>query len=1725
MNGELLITFPIPDRRIDFEIDVVFYRSDGSVVARRTAGGYVNERWGRGSDYWVVSAGSGQPSRWKAGLYRVDLSVDGKLIASEEFEIVDREIPTSGPFLELREGLPWAKQPLGLDEENALLALSSMMETDPALAAQVASLPWVRQDLTIESRNALQAMDILATANVDLAKRVAGSSWLADGVTKGGWLSLRTMASLAATDEEIVNLVAGLPWLANDEGLTVSYVLKILGESPAVAETLLGLPWLADGITDMEAVALKYLSQISGRNADAAAAIIAMPFLKTLEGRDTLALRSLDDVARQDPYGFKEVLSYPRIKGGITDEDTKIVAVIGGCTSGWAPESTQVLLAETGVYIEERVIELPHTGETLLAIIRTQDRVSQSMDLLEHTSRTIERFMGEPYPTNYLVVLYYDHPAINNACGRDTHLLFHADDDAVAGGPQWHAGVLAHETAHRYWIHDWEDWPYQWWITEGVAEFFKAYSEHERIGRPLEPTSRPCGFFDNIRELEEARPDTKFIPGKLTPRECFYSLGERFFLDLYLALGDETFRAGLHTFYERYWPLYLNTYIQDNPADGCGRPPLNICRVEAAFKDGASPEVVAKVDEVINRWYYGIESTTSVSLANLEHGAWLEENKPASADRIKALPWVADGVAESEREAAEQLIRAARWYPDTFNVLMAMSWVQDTITTAETRAIYGIRGTTRLNPELAKKILQKPWVQDDITRDEGIIIRRLYWLARRTDEATQQNMVDFAIHLVDMPFLVDVTFAEARAVMSLYYLAGSRYRDSFQAIMSHPKVQDGITDQEAKVIAVLRTSAHYKPEMIPHLLDGLDGTGGVYLEERIIQLPLTGETLLTIVRTQNQTTASMGYLEHAVRFSEKFMASPLPTNYVALYFGAVGTGLAANNWYTHMAMASDRDGPERKANVFAHEVGHYYFRSPGPRWIHEGAAEIIAFVSEYERAGYPLETHLNTPCDHIKTLPASDPDEHKLCAYYLGGAFFIDLYRTLGEDAFLQGFRALHRMSWVDNPDDDCFECTELNIHYVERAFKDGASPEVVAKVDAVINRWYYGTTPAAEIRLDFPWMADGLTEDEQRAIRYLREILEEDRAIAATLLGFPWLADGVTEDESRAVQDLRLTLREDPTVARTLLTFDWLADGVTNDERYAIYFLRTILRTEPAMAKVVLGSPWFSDGVTRTERQTLWGLRNLYDLDHSSISTLTAKPWFKDGLSDEEFMLVGDLGQIARRSEAHFLAIIGMPFLETFEPVDALAARGLRWLAGGDDGGSKEFRRVMAHPTISDGISDEETAIVATLNDASDFNPDIFDALLDPDTVTLEERTIDLPHTGEMQLTIIRIRPGAKRTMDLLERAVRTVESFAAMPFPVRHIIFLAENTTPSRVSIDLTHISGEHELFDTHEYPEVRALHVLAHEASHYYWNREWSRHWIEDGLGAFMQGFIMRQAKVGLDVPVVPIWPAKVSPCPIAGNIAELERLERQHGIKTDCSDALGERLFQDLWRTLGDSDFRQGLGNLYLMARSGSPVGGCGYAKAGMCKVAAAFKAAAPADAASIVDKVLARWYYNSEPYDNSHVDASQPNPKLPGGVEITRAYISLDGDRPEETRTGRFSASEIQERVYLSLHLSFPAVQQARELPLTVVEYFEDGFPYRVMDRTPTLHTGRTQSTSSYSVGPHTPGDSWIVKDTPDRTRIVWGNVEAPPTWAAGRYWVQVYHGEQKVAEVEFQVTP
>ena len=311
-----------------------------------------------------------------------------------------------------------------------------------------------------------------------------------------------------------------------------------------------------------------------------------------------------------------------------------------------------------------------------------------------------------------------------------------------------------------------------------------------------------------------------------------------------------------------------------------------------------------------------------------------------------------------------------------------------------------------------------------------------------------------------MPFLEDVAGPDALAVRSLEKL-GDRKVDTFLEVMSHPTIADGITDEEAKMVALLGGTYSYRPESGDVLMRG----AGVNVEERTIQLPLAGETLLSVVRIRDQNTSSMDFLEHSVRTIEEFMGVPLTAGYIALlYDDAVFPGSGGTNFGTHMAMQLLYDVENSSwwgytAFVIAHEVAHYYW-SGNRNWIDEGAAEILGSISEYARDETPIDV-TNNPCAAAETigeLEAMDPDALGTrgfnCNYSLGEQLFLDLYNSLGEETFRQGFRALYLKSQAEDYSDDC-EGTELGICHLLAAFKADATEAQAAMVDEIVARWY----------------------------------------------------------------------------------------------------------------------------------------------------------------------------------------------------------------------------------------------------------------------------------------------------------------------------------------------------------------------------------------------------------------------------------------------------------------------------------------------------------------------------------------------------------------------------------------------------------------------------------------------------------------------------------------------
>ena len=124
------------------------------------------------------------------------------------------------------------------------------------------------------------------------------------------------------------------------------------------------------------------------------------------------------------------------------------------------------------------------------------------------------------------------------------------------------------------------------------------------------------------------------------------------------------------------------------------------------------------------------------------------------------------------------------------------------------------------------------------------------------------------------------------------------------------------------------------------------------------------------------------------------------------------------------------------------------------------------------------------------------------------------------------------------------------------------------------------------------------------------------------------------------------------------------------------------------------------------------------------------------------------------------------------------------------------------------------------------------------------------LPLSGETQLTIQRSKPGAARSMDLLEHAVRTTEEFMGEPFPVRYVGILfkdAVHAAEGSAGTNFGHVIAQRAKYDVDDGSwEARYLPSLtAHEIAHYYWGGD--EEWIDEGAATFME-FIIENARTG-------------------------------------------------------------------------------------------------------------------------------------------------------------------------------------------------------------------------------------------------------------------------------------
>ncbi len=390
-----------------------------------------------------------------------------------------------------------------------------------------------------------------------------------------------------------------------------------------------------------------------------------------------------------------------------------------------------------------------------------------------------------------------------------------------------------------------------------------------------------------------------------------------------------------------------------------------------------------------------------------------------------------------------------------------LEWVQDGIAASEEAALQALRDASMESRPLFEAVMGKSWVQDGISADELSVINDLTFMASEYEP--------MALRILRMPFLETVEASDDVTVGWLEQFDNDRsISDYLNQVLSHPTLGGSIKDEHVHAVtALLPVAYQYGPGLRDSLLNTLLDPEAVITEERSITLPHTGQVLLAVVRPRTDPSSHMEVLERIVRRHERFMDTPLPTNYVSLLVADVGG--PGNGGGGRMGLLHIDVSYQGSAWVIAHEAGHMYWGSPW-RWMGEGGAELLRWIV-LDKGEPPHNFRIGIDsCDSARSLLELEQrtptviDTRSTCHYSMGFGLFHNLYNSLGEAEFRRGFRELYvqeqRSSYSSEWGSYSSECigVEVSRCFLRAGFVDGAAdPEMAAIASGIIDRWYYG--------------------------------------------------------------------------------------------------------------------------------------------------------------------------------------------------------------------------------------------------------------------------------------------------------------------------------------------------------------------------------------------------------------------------------------------------------------------------------------------------------------------------------------------------------------------------------------------------------------------------------------------------------------------------------------------
>jgi len=321
----------------------------------------------------------------------------------------------------------------------------------------------------------------------------------------------------------------------------------------------------------------------------------------------------------------------------------------------------------------------------------------------------------------------------------------------------------------------------------------------------------------------------------------------------------------------------------------------------------------------------------------------------------------------------------------------------------------------------------------------------------------------------------------------------------------------------------------------------------------------------------------------------------------------------------------------------------------------------------------------------------------------------------------------------------------------------------------------------------------------------------------------------------------------------------DWARDGLTEEESEFLSRLNYLIRGSEQVSEALLEASWVRDGVDEREVGVVQRLTWIVDPEDlhgwDIVEKLAELPWLQDDITEAEAEALNLVERIDRENGEVALAIVGMPFLQTFEHDDLLALSAISYMGRR---GEDRLEVVKQSQIFKDGITDDLTTLVraaGTIRDA-----DALVRWLVPGYASTEVHTGKTELTPELKISVFRDHGNSRpETLPELVRIARQLESIMQVPLPNPRLVFVISDQSPSISSRGISQgrrYDFAHGLRRDRENPERFARDyaidrpmlpsVMIHELGHDYFGNElksWLNHTPVKTLTSAMRDIILR------------------------------------------------------------------------------------------------------------------------------------------------------------------------------------------------------------------------------------------------------------------------------------------